>query len=171
MSEQQPLLNTHPQLKDFVSFLNYLNEESDRGKVLIAAAMLDDLLLKSLQAFLIDGKSASKLINGFNAPLGTFSARIEAAFAMGLLNEIEYRELNLIRKIRNEFAHTIEITFENPVLKQYCQSLNYSAKSYGDVIVSASGQFTTSATSLILNLTNRPHYVSLKRLSVETWPY
>jgi mannitol operon repressor len=43
---------------------------------------------------LIEGKSASKLIDGFNAPLGTFSARIEAAFAMGILDETEYRELN-----------------------------------------------------------------------------
>lgn len=171
MNKPPPLLETHPHLKDFVSFLDHLNKESDRGKVLIGATMLDELLLRSLQAFLIGGKSALKLTDGFNAPLGTFSARIEAAFAMGLLSEAEHRELNIIRKIRNEFAHTIEITFENPALKQLCESLEYSTKSYGEVIINATSQFTTAATSLILNLTNRPHYVSKKRLKIETWPY
>jgi DNA-binding MltR family transcriptional regulator len=45
------------------------------------------------------------LLFGFNAPLGTFSARTKAAYVMGLIERKEYEEINIIRKIRNEFGH------------------------------------------------------------------
>ena len=79
-----PILDTHPHLGEFMAFLDDLNAESERGQVLISAAMIDDLLLRTLAAFLIEGGSADKLLSGFNAPLGTLSARIELAAALGL---------------------------------------------------------------------------------------
>lgn len=57
--KEHPLLKTHPHLKDFVIFLEHLNRESERGQVLISAAMLDDLLMQTIQAFLIKGDSAN----------------------------------------------------------------------------------------------------------------
>ena len=139
--------------------------------MLISASMLDDLLMKTLQAFLIKGQSADKLLTGFNAPLGTFSARIEATHAMGLIGDEENHDATVIRKIRNEFAHTLTTSFDDQNIKDQCASLYFSAKDYGDVVVSTRGQFSSAATALILKLTNRPHYVRKKGLAWETWPY
>ena len=64
-----------------MTFPEHLKAESERGQVLISAAMIDDLLLRTLVAFLIEGGSADKLLTGFNAPIGTLSARIEMTAA------------------------------------------------------------------------------------------
>jgi len=166
-----PLLETHPHLRDFMAFLNHLNQESERGQVLISASILDDLLMKTLQAFLIRGRSADKLLAGFNAPLGAFSARVEVTHAMGLISDEEHHDATVIRKIRNEFAHTLTASFDDQGIKDQCASLHSSAKDSGEADVSTRGQFSTAATGLILNLTNRPHYVGKKRLAWGLWPY
>jgi mannitol operon repressor len=165
----RPFEETHPHLKDFATFLDDFNKETERGAALAAAAFIDDLLQRTLSAFLLDTETASDLLVGFNAPLGTLSARIAGAHAMGLISEDERRECDLIRKVRNEFAHKVPMSFDNERVRGLCSALTYSAKPYGDVTVSTRGAFSTAAVSLILNLTNRPHYVALERLTHKNW--
>jgi mannitol operon repressor len=45
-----------------------------------------------------------------------------------------------------------------------------AAQDYDDVVVDARGRYTTAAVALIMNLTNRPAYVSRKRRKPEDWP-
>jgi hypothetical protein len=171
MPKEGSFEETHPHLQEFKAFLDALNKESERGAALIAAAMIDDLLLRSIRSFLLDHTEADRLLDGFNAPLGTLSARALAAFALGLLSEEEYRECERLRKIRNEFAHNVHSTFADQNLRDLCANLEFSAKDYGDVRVSARGQYTTSATAIILGLTNRAHYAAQRRLKYHGWPY
>jgi len=169
--EMQPFEDSHPHLREFKKFLDLLNKESERGAVLIAAAMIDDFLERSILAFLVEHQDTKKLIEGFNAPIGTLSARTLAAFALGLLSESEYRECERVRKIRNVFAHNVHSSFKDEALRAMCANLHYSAKDYADVHMDAKGQFTTASVSLILNLTNRPHYSAQRRLQATLWPY
>src|SRR5258708_6260118 len=106
------LEETHPHLKDFGEFLDEFNKETERGAALAAAAFIDDLLQHILLAFLVDKSSAEILLSGFGAPLSSFSARIAAVRALGLLTEIECQECELMRKVRNEFAHQVKMSFE-----------------------------------------------------------
>lgn len=167
----KPLSETHPHLNGFMDFLADFNKETERGAALAAAAMLDEQLGRIIEAFLIPNKGSKALLDGFNAPLGTFSARVAASFGLGLLSEIEYRECELIRKVRNEFAHQIKVSFKTEKVVSLCAQLQLAAKSYGDVHVNTRGQFTSAAVALILNLTNRPHYVEQRRLQVGQWNY
>src|SRR5262245_59615110 len=98
-------METPPEVRTLGTFLHEFAKESDRGAALVAAAMLDERLKEILSAFLVTSKASEDLLEGFTAPLGTFSARASAAFAMGLLQENEFKEITLIRKIRNEFGH------------------------------------------------------------------
>src|SRR5258708_18194129 len=82
---------SHPHLKDFLRFLPELNKESDRGRVLISCSYLDQMLREILLAFLRDTKLSLQLVEGFNAPLGTFSARATATYAMGLITNRDYK--------------------------------------------------------------------------------
>ncbi len=168
-SAHKPLSETHPHLSGLMDFLGDFNKETERGTALAAAAMLDELLGRVIESFLIPNKGSKALLDGFNAPLGTFSSRIASAFALGLVSEVEYRECELIRKVRNEFAHQIKVSFKTEKVVSLCAQLQLSAKSYGDVHVDTRGQFTTASIALILNLTNRPHYVGQKRLQAVNW--
>ncbi|WP_417480159.1 transcriptional regulator [Maricaulis maris] len=168
---RKPLLETHPHLKDFLEFLDDFNKETDRGAALAAAAMVDDLLSRTIEAFLIPNKGSKALLSGFNAPLSSFSARIAGAYAMGLISEQEHREASLIRKVRNEFAHEVKVSFATKKIIGLCRELAMAAKSYDDVKVDTRGQFTTAAVALILNLTNRPHYAKCEGLMPRVWQY
>jgi DNA-binding MltR family transcriptional regulator len=158
-----------PHLTQFFPFLEQLNKESDRGCVLISAGFAEELLRKVLEAFFIESDCSSDLLSGSNAPLGSFRARIDGSFALGLLDEVERFDLNQIRKIRNKFAHQIETSFDDEQIRGLCASLRFRVPSNVSK-VEPRGQFTTAAVAHILRLTNRPHYVAQKRRTVETWP-
>jgi hypothetical protein len=64
MSETSPFEETHPHLREFKTFLDALNKESERGAALISAAMLDDLLERSIRAFLIEDERVGKVTAG-----------------------------------------------------------------------------------------------------------
>jgi mannitol operon repressor len=165
----RPLEETLPHLKSFVEFLDEFNKESARGAALAAAAFLDDLLRDIINAFLLSNDSRRKLTDGFNAPLGTLSARIAACHALGLISDQEARECKLIRKVRNEFAHKLKMSFDDEKVRGLCSTLGMSAKPYPGVDVDKRGQFTTAAVALILNLTNRAHYVGQQALKYQNW--
>lgn len=169
MTESGPRVQPH--LKGFVEFLDDLNKETERGVALVAAAMVDDQLGRTIEAFLIPNKGSAALLEGFNAPLGSFASRIAAAFALGLISEEEHRECDLIRKVRNEFAHQVRVSFQTDKIVSLCAQLQMVAQPYGDVKVDTRGKFTSAAVSMILHLVNRPHYVMKERLTPREWEY
>lgn len=59
------------------SLIGLLGDEDDRGLVLSMAAFAEDILGRLIRAFLLDVKAAEEIVSGFNAPLGTLSARIK----------------------------------------------------------------------------------------------
>jgi mannitol operon repressor len=109
-------------LKSFTEFVEELRRESDRGLALIGAAFIDEKLAETLQAFFCtDG---SELLFGKNAPLGSFSARIETCHALALIEDIERNDCDYIRRIRNEFAHkVVGLSFSDGKIKDLCGNL------------------------------------------------
>jgi mannitol operon repressor len=157
--------NAPEYLKGFVGLLDVAADESDRGTVLVYATMLDEQLKKAIDAFLVDHSAITRLTEGFNAPIGTFSTRTLLAFGLGLISEREYNELEMIRKIRNEFAHSITMSFERSTVSSRCKLLSWAIPEYP----APKDQFTAAAASLVLNLLNRAHYAAQKRLSYREW--
>ena len=117
-------LNEHPELKREYAILCQIANESPRGMVLVAAAELDRLLLELIKSFLRPGAGQNALLSSPNAPLATFSARIAAAHALNLISDQEFRELSIIRRIRNQFAHEINVSFEDQTMKSRVQELS-----------------------------------------------
>lgn len=95
--------------------------ESDRGAGIVVAAMLEDALRSVLRKRLIPPISEERsILEGDRAPLNTFAAKIDAAFQLGLISRYMARDLHLVRKIRNEFAHSsLERTFEAGRIKDW----------------------------------------------------
>lgn len=168
----------NPHLNKLWPYLNLLNKESDRGKVLISTGFLEEQLKIVLLAFMLDTSQAKEMVEGGNAPFGTFSARITACYVLGLITENEHHDLNLVRRIRNDFAHDIHTSFDTQSIVDRCDALKmrapnfvYENNPHPDWPLDAASHFLTAAIALIMHLINRPHYVSNKRCSAEEWPY
>jgi mannitol operon repressor len=157
---------TLPRLKEFTDFLPTINKESERGVVLIFCSFIDELMRRVLLAFLVDDKRHATLVEGFNAPLGTFAARIRAASALGLLAPDEVAECDLLRKVRNVFSHEVTVSFGDDGIVKLCARLRYMK---ADDVTSPRTQFITAATNVIMRLVNRPHAVAQMRRQVTYW--
>lgn len=123
----KPPANPHeePYVDELNSLLESLHEHDDRSLVLTMAAFAEDTLELLLLAYLREPKQAKELVNGFNAPLGTFSARIKAAFALGLIREDGHKTLETLRKIRNAFAHNWSgVSFDREDIVSLIKSLS-----------------------------------------------
>ena len=174
--QPRSLNETLPHLKEFTAFIEKLGEESERGMVLISTGFLEEQLKTMLLAYFVDDKSLVDFVDGGNAPLGSFTARITACYALGLIGKAEHDDLHILRRIRNDFAHKINASFEIQSIIDRCKLLQFKAYDYdspehGEVIVPPSAQFISAATGLILNFVNRPHYVAKHRRVHEKWPF
>ena len=105
-----------------------LKAESPRGVALVSAAMLEEALRELLMAFLVPNASSSDtLLDGPNSPLGTFSAKIDGAYRLGLVSHSFCRDLHVIRRLRNDVAHQPKgFQFEDPAPKQRVLALSKS---------------------------------------------
>lgn len=99
-----------------------LTEESDRAAAILAAAYFEDRLREKIMTRFV--KKADKLF-GIYEPLGTFKAKIDIAHALGLYDLKTRKGLDLVRKIRNEFAHSSEpIQFDHEKIAGWCRKLD-----------------------------------------------
>jgi|GEM_PF-1802399 len=122
--------------RDSNRFMNELGKETDRGAALVAAAFLENVLETVLRAFFIDEQNVSKnksvVRKVFNKYLESFTSRIDLAYCLGLIGPNAYYDLNLIRNIRNKFAHSYKsINFEDDEVKADCENLK-TAKHFFD---------------------------------------
>jgi hypothetical protein len=117
-----PTLNESLQyFDDVIEFRGTLTPETDRGCALMAAAYLDVELEKLLAKFFVDDSSVVGELLGQSGPLGTFSSRINICYAVGLIGKKVHRDLHLIRKIRNDFAHkTGPLGFADQAIASRC---------------------------------------------------
>lgn len=153
------------------AFTKEINDESDRGVVLIMAARFDDLLNEILLAYFVDVPTSKFMVSGFNAPLGTFAARTNMAYSLALITENEFKELNLIRKVRNEFGHSWGgLDFNTEKVRGLCLELPYRGPAGEEKRVSLRSRFVLSSMVLFVNLVWRPYHVQKIKCSVrEHW--
>ncbi len=101
-------------LKNELNNIDLFNEEikcaSDRSCAIVCAAILDNSLQNILLSYLTeDSKTQNNNLFSQNGPLATFSSKIILSYRLGLISKYEHDKLNLIRKIRNYFAHDLSI--------------------------------------------------------------
>ena len=86
-----------------------LQKESERGIVLLAATLLDENLELLLRYHFVSKskKIIDPLFDGFGL-LATFSGKIKVSFAFSIITDDEFHDLEILRNIRNHFAHQYE---------------------------------------------------------------
>jgi len=157
--------------EDFSKFIAELQRETDRGLPLVGAALIDDRLEETLRSFFCEGRTSSKLLEEANGPLGTFSSRAQTCYALGLIDDYEYAEIELIRKVRNEFAHAKHGTsFQTERVKGLCSSLcSDLPEGSGHPTSDPRFRFVNAVVCVALRLYYRPEWVALERRQSKTW--
>lgn len=90
-------------------YMEMFSQESDRACVILTVSFLDELLTLCLRMKLVAApSSADSIFEGGNAPFASFSSKIDLAYRLGIISNRLCRDLHLVRKIRNDFAHNIE---------------------------------------------------------------
>ena len=86
-----------------------LIDESDRGAVIVAAAILEDELDELLKGIIQSNKITKKALGemfNLNGPLSNFSSKALICYGFGLISKDIFNDLTKIRKLRNKFAHS-----------------------------------------------------------------
>jgi len=122
--EAEQYFRLREMLFEFAKLFDY-NEASDRAVAIVGPAFLDTLLTEMLVNFLIDDhKEVQKLMEP-DGPLGTFGAKVSAAYCLGLIGDIIKSDLRLVAKVRNRFAHELRVDFSDEKIKSWCSSLRW----------------------------------------------
>lgn len=111
-------------LAAYNEFVGRFQAETDRAAAVLGGSYLDSFLESALRSVLVTGARVDAMFDGPGAPLGSFSNKTAVAFALGLIEEPMARDIDLVRKVRNHFAHQIwDATFDSPPVSGWCQSL------------------------------------------------
>ncbi len=100
-----PEVKNNEHKDEFLSFYAELKDESDRAAVILGAAKIDVQLFHLLRKVLLPTTGKDDELFEGESPLSSFSAKIHLTYRLGLIDAQFVHALNLIRKIRNAFAH------------------------------------------------------------------
>jgi len=97
---------------------------TDRATAIVAGAFLDDALGSLLQSFMVIDAGSDDALFANNGPLSTFSAKILLAFRLGIISARERSDLEVVRKIRNRFAHEVSLnSFTDQSTRDLCRNM------------------------------------------------
>ncbi len=92
----------------FETHLDEFKKETDRAAVILTTSIFEQVLESLIKHLLIPCPTSNdSLFEGPTAPLSTFNAKIDMCHRLGLISARFARDLHLIRKIRNKFAHNV----------------------------------------------------------------
>ena len=119
---------------DLDNFSTKIQKETDISCAILGAslldAMLEELFKKQLKCFI------NELLNGMG-PLSTFSSKIRLGCALGWFDDNVRGDLDIIRGIRNDFAHgyNTDLSFTDQSISARCSNLKTTVaflKGYDD---------------------------------------
>lgn len=138
-------------LERITSVTEEFKSSTDRATAIVAGAFLDDILGSVLQAFMLIDPGSDTALFANNGPLSTFSAKITLAYRLGIISEGERSDLETVRKIRNRFAHEVNLnSFSDQSTRDLCRNLEtpiqmLSLDKEANLITSAEGLLAAKA--------------------------
>jgi hypothetical protein len=109
-----------------VEIFGEIHDKTDRAAALAAGSFLEDQLSFALNSRFVSLSETRKdaLYKRPDAPLRSFSGKIEIGYALDLYGEATRIDLEHIRKIRNEFAHhAVKRSFGTSAISRRCTAL------------------------------------------------
>lgn len=102
-----------------------LDQKDERAIAILGGTFLDMALQHILYSFFPEDEKEVEKLFGQDQPLGTFSGKITICYCLGLIDRMVKDDLNLVRKIRNKFAHDLYATFEDEQIRGWTSALKF----------------------------------------------
>jgi DNA-binding MltR family transcriptional regulator len=120
---------SHPTIEQLGSeskeLYELLSTEADFPCVVVSLSFIDQCLASLLHRFFIDGSTADRLLDHRGA-LGSFIARVDLSYCLGLITKELFQNLHVLGEIRNVFAHSrFKLSFDSPRIKDLCELLTF----------------------------------------------
>jgi DNA-binding MltR family transcriptional regulator len=115
-----------PNITDLPALEREFYGESDRAVAVLQAAMVDQTLEAAIKRKLSPNLSGDFLkdLFEFEGVIGSFSNKITMGFALGVFGKKTFHDLNIIRALRNAFAHLRKpMRFSSPAVAGMCENL------------------------------------------------
>lgn len=84
-------------------------DQGERNLLAAAVDILDVLLESAIEDRLCHDQKSFEFLFGSDRPLGSFSAKIHIARLLDVISDEERNELDIIRNVRNKFAHDFRL--------------------------------------------------------------
>ena len=108
---------------DWVKFYEIINKGGPVAISIVGASVLDELLRRLIVHFAQNRTLGKKLVNK-DGPANTLRNKILLSYSLGLITKDEYNNLESIRNIRNEFAHSLgKSNYDDNTIISYCNKL------------------------------------------------
>ena len=106
-----------------LNFMREIRSETDRGTAIVGASVLDDLLAEILRKRFVNLPKIADLLLVSHGPRGSVSSRIHLVHMLGISRPDQYHDLNIVRKIRNRFAHVHQpVSFDDQSISDLCNN-------------------------------------------------
>lgn len=114
--------------------LEELMDAAHRACALVAASICEKRLEQALSAELIQDRDALNTLFQPDGPLGAFQTKATLAYLMGLITEGTFKDIKVIVRIRNDFAHKFDISsFDDQSIAARCANLKIPELHYYDI--------------------------------------
>lgn len=119
-------LKERPSEEELEALFQSMQRDGPRGCAVVASAMVEDVLNGAIldRCVSLNKDEHSRLFEA-SGPLSTFSSKIAIAYAFGIIGPKTRHDLNLLREIRNAFAHAMRsITFDTKEVVDMLKNFN-----------------------------------------------
>lgn len=110
-------------IDDYHETIQAFHGESDRAAAVLAGSFIECFLAKYIRSELVADAKDELFDN--NGPFATYSQRVQTAYAFGMISARAKRDLELIGKVRNHFAHhPLKAAFDKAPVVDWCSTLS-----------------------------------------------
>jgi DNA-binding MltR family transcriptional regulator len=116
-----------PTTEEIDALLSEIDTHNHRASAVLGGAFVEDALESAIQKrFIVLGKTKTDKLFDYPGPLSSFDAKIRVGYAIGLYGQIIHNDLDVIRHIRNAFAHAKKpISFDTQEVINELQKSKY----------------------------------------------
>lgn len=118
---------TEPAQSRYALAMHELFHAPDRSMAIVAATLVEEALAFAIRQSigLVDSDPRAIALFGVDGPLGSYSAKVKMGHALDLFGDRTKTELGIIGKVRNFFAHHLDIrSFDHSGIADRCRKLS-----------------------------------------------
>jgi len=147
-------ISFHPEIEALYNEIYYtMLNESGRGAILIATSFTDDFLTKLIECILPGEISKTNKEKLFKYPgtISSYSSKIELAYAFRIIDKEIYDSLNILRRIRNDAAHSSE-EFNLNNISEKMKAIYNMGVNYNEILKNTAKEMMIKNKTTILRL-------------------